>query len=206
MKKMVTKKWLIEQNRCSVNYWDQWVKTKSLPIIKAVQLLITKEKYDWGNWLVVQGMTKKQHIQYAVYAAKQVLHLYEKKYPDDKRPRKAINAALRCIKKDTKKNRNAAWVARDAAEAAARDAARDAARAAAWAARAARDAAKAARDAAEAAADAAWAAAWAARAAARDAAAYAAWDVMLKKILRYGIRILEKNQEEGKGENYDNHV
>ena len=30
------------------------------------------------------GLHKKQKVQYAIFAAEQVLHIYEKKYPDTK--------------------------------------------------------------------------------------------------------------------------
>ena len=72
--------------------------------------------------------------------AESVLHLYERDYPNDDRPRKAI-AATRAYARGqiTDAARAAAW---DAAWAAAWDAAGDAARAAAWAA--ARAAARAA--------------------------------------------------------------
>ena len=109
--------------------------------------------------------------------AEAVLPIYEKKYPNDDRPRKAIKAARdfangKIIVTDRDAARDAAWaaawVAWDATGDAAGDAAWDAARAAAGAA------------AWTAAGDAAWAAAWdAARAAAwvvGDAARAAAWD------------------------------
>ncbi len=117
-------------------------------------------------------------IEFACRCAEHVLHFYEDKYPDDKRPRQAIEAARICITDKSPTAWAAAGDAAWAAWAAARDAARDAARAAwaAWAVRAAaRDAARAAwaawavRDAAWA-AGAAWAAWDAARAAAGDAA------------------------------------
>jgi hypothetical protein len=101
--------------------------------------------------------------------AEHVLPLFEKAYPGDKRPRKAIEAARdfvagKITAKQLEQARAAVW-------AAARDAAWDAARAA-------RDAARAARDAAWAAAGtAARDAARAARDAARAARAAAAWDV-----------------------------
>ena len=80
--------------------------------------------------------------------AEAVLSIFEKEYPDDDRPRKAIKAARDFANgKITAKERAAARAAAGAAAgAAARDAAGDAARAAAWdAARAAaRDAARAA--------------------------------------------------------------
>ena len=102
--------------------------------------------------------------------AESVLHIFEEKFPNDDRPRKAIQAvrdyANGLISKEELDAAGAA--AGDAAGAAAGDAARAAAWAAAWAA--ARDAARAAGDAAGAAAGAAawaaaratWAAAWAA--------------------------------------------
>ena len=97
---------------------------------------------------------------YAADCAEHVLHIYESKYPDDNRPRKAIETARGHANGETTEEELAAArdAARDAARAAAWAAAWDAARAAAWAAAwdAARDAARAA----------AWAAAWAA---ARDA-------------------------------------
>ena len=106
-------------------------------------------------------------IEFACRCAEHVLHFYEDKYPDDKRPRKAIEAARVCIIDKS----SAARAAGDAAWAAAWAAgdARDAAWAAAW------DARDAAWAAARAAGDAAWAAAWAAGDA-RDAAWAAAWD------------------------------
>ena len=112
---------------------------------------------------------------FAADCAEHVLRFYEEKYPNEKRPRQAIETARRFARgKATREEldaaRDAAW---DAAWDAARDAAwaadRDAARAAAW--DAAWDAAWAAARAA------AWDAAWdAARDAAWDAARAAAWD------------------------------
>jgi hypothetical protein len=124
---------------------------------------------------------------FACDCAERVLGSFEKHYPDDNRPRRAVEVArLFAEGQATESERAAAWgAAAAAAEAAAWDAARDAAwgaaRAAAWdsawdsawgAARAAaRDSARAAaRDSAR---DAAWGAA---RAAARDSAWDSAWD------------------------------
>jgi len=132
---------------------------------------------------------------FSAECADRVVHLFEKQYPNDDRPRKAIKAARDfahgLITEEARAAAEAA--ARSAAEAAAEAAARSAAEAAAWDAAwaAARDAARSAAEAA--ARDAAWdaardaarsaaraaarAAAWdAARAAARDAAEAAAWD------------------------------
>jgi hypothetical protein len=129
------------------------------------------EVLDAGDKIIVRKARIVEHLTgwnertarlAAADFAEAVLPIYEAKYPNDDRPRKAIEAARAFA------NGEIDTAARDAA----RDAAWDAAEAAAWAA--ARDAA---RDAAEAAAwDAAWAAA---RAAARDAAWAAQGQIIL---------------------------
>ena len=65
--------------------------------IDFLQALIKADKLDWANWLIVKVMSYKRCVSYAVYAAESVLHIYEKEYPDDKRPREAIEAIMRCI-------------------------------------------------------------------------------------------------------------
>jgi hypothetical protein len=65
-------------------------------------------------------MNYKQYVSYAVFAAEQVVGIYEKKYPDDKRARKAIEAAKLCISKPTEENKRAAYTAAYAAYAAER--------------------------------------------------------------------------------------
>ena len=99
---------------------------------------------------------------FACDCAERTLPIFEKDYPDDKRPRHAVEVAR--LYADGKASESELAAARDAATDATWAAATDAARAAAW--------------------DAAWAAAWdaaraaawaAARAAARDAAMDATW-------------------------------
>ena len=155
----------------------------------------------WSLRIVREDADREIRL-FACDCAERVISIFESKYPEDNRPRKAIETSrLFAEGKATKQALDAAgdaawaaWAARDAAGAAraaawdaawAAGAARDAAWAArvatwddAWAAWAARDAAWAARAAAWDAAWAAWAArddAWAARAAAWDTAWAAAW-------------------------------
>jgi len=92
---------------------------------------------------------------FACWCAEEVLPIYEKKYPNDNRPRNAIEVAKRYANGKATKDELAA--ARTAAWTAAWDAARDAAWTAAW--------------------DAAWDAAW-------TAAWDAAWDAARKTQLR----------------------
>ena len=165
--KKLTAKWLKDNNACqeAVEQWEKEGGEQDL--IKVLNRCIALKKYDWGNWLIVRNMTYKQYVSYAVYAAEQVIDIYEKKHPGDKRPREAIEAAKACIKNPSAKNKAAAWAAAGAARAA------GAAGAAAWAA---------------------WAAAWAAWTAAGAAeaarAAGAAGAAMQEKILKYGIKLL----------------
>jgi hypothetical protein len=114
----------------------------------------------------VGTLTQIIAVQWAAECARRVLKHYEDRYPEDKRPREAIQAALKWAKDPTEANRDAAD-----ADAAAYDA-YDAASAAAYAAYDAASAA-AASAAAYAAAAAASAAAYDANAA-TNAAAYAA--------------------------------
>ena len=101
--------------------------------------------------------TKIISVKWAIACASRVLHIFEKKYPDDLRPRQALEAAMRWLNSPTKTNRVAAVAAAAAAYAAA-DAAY-AAGDAAYAAYAAGDAATyTARSAAGAAAEATYAA------------------------------------------------
>ena len=74
-----------------------------------------KELLQHANWLIVRKMTHRQKIQYAIFAAEQVLHIFEKKYPEDKRPRQAIEAAKSYLKNPSEENRKAAAYAAYAA-------------------------------------------------------------------------------------------
>jgi len=191
----LTKRWLEGKNAClgGIRYFES---LKTTSIDELFNNAIKDERFSDTNWVISRKLKRKDKIRYAVFAAKQVIDIYEEKYPDDNRPRKAIEAAERCIEKDIKNNRAAA------ADAAYAYAAADAAYAdAAYAAYA--DAAAAAAYTAAAAADAAYAYAYAAAAyAAADAAAYAYADAayvsndvikkeMYVKILTYGFELLK---------------
>ena len=105
--------------------------------------LSTKDKF----WVVLREELLPADLlhEFACRCAEDVLHVFEKKYPNDDRPRKAIEAKRRYV--EGKINKEELAAAREAAWSAARGA--GAARDAAWAASDARDAARpAARDAA----------------------------------------------------------
>jgi len=172
-KKIITKEWLQEKSACAsgVDWFDA---QKDTDAVKVLKKLIKEDKLGWANWTICRVFDYKQRVQYAVFVAEQTIDLYEKEYPNDKRPRLAIEAAKRCIENPSKENKA---VANAAAYAAAY-----AAYAAAYAAYAAAYAANAA----------AYAADYAANAA--DYAVYAAAKKEMKvKILNYGIKLLEDN-------------
>ena len=222
----VTVSFLKNQNACEsgINKFEA-IFDKQAELKDIIQYGIkSKNKGDLQdcNWLIVRKMSHKQKIQYAIYAAEQVINFYEKKYPNDDRPRKAIEAAKQNNKKnlanavaDAANAANAAYAA-NAADAADADyaAAYAAANAAAYAADAAYAAntANATYAAANAAANAAYtadavneanAAAYAAYASdaayaaanASDAVAYAAWIKIGTKILEYGLKLIYTNKK-----------
>ena len=131
------------------------------------------DKQVWTDMRVVKAWhwTKEDSVALSIFAADLVIDLYEQAYPEDKRPRKAIEATHAYLKNPS--FRTARAVARAAARAAeaTRAAARtaDAARAAARATRAVARTAETAVWAAETAVRTAETAVWAAETAARTA-------------------------------------
>ena len=161
----ITKKWLQKENACIDGL--AWFKkqNKEFEPIPLLNLLIEKNQLDWANWLLARVMEYKQYVSYAVFAAEQVIDIFEKEFPDDKRPRTAIEAAKKCIENPSDENKKEAGSA-------------------SWAARAA-----------------GWAAGWAAENAAAGWAAdssAAGSAKILKKILKYGIKLLTAGRERRK--------
>ena len=138
----ITNEWLHGQGACVDGY--AWALRRNHDDAgRTIAELMNEDRFDWANWVIVRLMTHEQQIQYAVFAAEQVISIYEKEYPDDDRPRKAIEAARAVLENRTDENveaeaRAEAEAARARAEAARARAAEAAAAAAraAWAARA----------------------------------------------------------------------
>ncbi len=166
----------------------QWLKENCqiFEVEYAGKMINADDKSVCGKVRLIKRMQYDPEVTPRLFAAdcaEHVLHFYEDKYPDDDRPRKAIEASRKYARKEIDA---AAWAAAsDAASDAARDAAGAAASDAAW---------YAAWYAAWAAAwDAAWDAAWAAAsAAASDAARDAAWAAARAAETQWqGTRLLE---------------
>lgn len=186
----ITDEWIKENLPCvgATKWWDK----KERNPIKILKLLIKDKKYSWANWFIVRIMQYRDYVSYAVYAVEQVLDIYEREYPDDKRPQQEIEAAKRCIKNPSEKNKTAADAAAVAATTGAADAADTAVAAVATAAAAAAVAAahSAYAIAAVAAADAAHATYVAVVTTATVVVADAAHANMQLKILDYGMKLL----------------
>ncbi len=93
--------------------------------------IIENDKECWESQRVIKAYkwTKKDSVSLSIFAAEMCLKNFEKEYPDDKRPREAIEAAKKWLKYPTKANKSAAWSAAESA--------RSAAWSAAWSARSA---------------------------------------------------------------------
>ena len=88
----ITNEWLRNHEACTSGY--EWsLKQEERELKPFLDALVKSEHWNWANWVIVRCMNKRQKVQYAIFAAEQVINIYEKKYPDDKRPREAIDAA-----------------------------------------------------------------------------------------------------------------
>ena len=101
------------------------------------------ERGDWMIWMLQRRGDVQQTtlVSLACECAEHVLHVYESKYPNDDRPRKAIEAARAWANDPSEAKKKLADAAYDAASDAAYDAYAYAAYAAAYAAATASDAA-----------------------------------------------------------------
>ena len=88
---IISKEWLKEKSACSdgVKWFNAQKETNAIKVIKK---LIKENQSSWANWTIVRVMNYKKYVSYAVFAAEQVIDIFEKKYPNDKRPRAAIEA------------------------------------------------------------------------------------------------------------------
>ena len=198
MNRLIDIEFLKDRDACKggIKYFEEEIK-EPITARELIEKLLAADdggKIWWANWLLVRLFGREQAIAYSVFAAEQVLPIFEQEYPDDKRPREVIEAAKKVALNDTEENRKIAARAAYVADYAAANEAANAANAAAYAAANAANAAYAADYAAN--------AAYAANAVANTAAANTAADVayaaaatakkeMLLKIINYGIELLE---------------
>lgn len=89
------------------------------------ECITQSDKQCWSEMRIKKAWhwKKEDSVDFAIFAAEKVIDIFEKEYPNDDRPRKAIEAAKEYLKNPTKKNMNAAADAAYAAAYAARAAA-----------------------------------------------------------------------------------
>ena len=93
---ILTMQWLEEKKSCESGIL--WYKAHNEPqtVESCLALLIsqkTDETLGYANWLLSRTLNETNCRRYAIFAARKVLPVFEKLYPDDKRPRQAIEAA-----------------------------------------------------------------------------------------------------------------
>ncbi len=161
--KNITVEWLkeCEASPIAIEWFKECGKDKPVDVMDA---LLAENKLDLANWLIVRLLSPEDRVRYAIFAAEHVLDIYEKSYPDDKRPRVAIEKAREVLEKPDRETR-------------------DSALASAW------GSALAIARAADAAAD--------ADATAGDAA-LASWAAIRRKIINYGVSLLDQGDKNEK--------
>ena len=199
---IINKQWLKKNKACTEGY--QWFIQRykgDTDVCELLTALAKDNRFFWTRWVFQHlELPKEVYIKTAIYCAELVLPLFEKKYPKDARPRKAIQVAKNWLKNPNNKTAAAAYAAAanatDAAYAAANatDDTAYAAYAAAYAAYAAANAANAA--------NAAYAATYAAYAAddTVNAAAYATYAAntanIRNKITKYMCKVVKAAKED----------
>ena len=173
---------------CSDTILDalSYVKGEVLSVVETKGKNIKQnDKSVWESMRLVKAYewTKNDSVSLSIFSAELCLKNFEKLYPNDNRPRLAIEATKEYLKNPTEENGSAAWSAARSAESAA-ESARSAARSAWSAAESARSAESAA-----------WYAARSAESAARSAARSAAIKKINSKINKWLVFHLKEMKE-----------
>jgi hypothetical protein len=89
----------------------QWVNLENLAQVEVRgKSIIQDDKQCWSEMRIIKvwKWTKQDSVALAIFAAELVIDNFEKEYPKDHRPRKAIEAAKKWLENPTEKNRKAA--------------------------------------------------------------------------------------------------
>lgn len=106
---VITKELLKNTSSCKDGFeWTIEVIGKGMTL---EELLPKFERADWMLWtLKLTGSLADKiiSVRIAIKCAEAVIHIYEKRYPKDDRPRKSIEAAIAYVKDPSQKNRQSA--------------------------------------------------------------------------------------------------
>jgi len=188
----ITKKWIKKWEPCdeAVEWIEKQDTEDVFELIDRLRKSNIKDKYEWLCWAIPRLFKiKKDRVRFAIYCAELALPIFEKEYPNDKRPRQAIQAAKSWLKNPNKKT--SAFVARVASYAAYKATAIviTAAWSAAWATIGAADSAGTVGDGAV-------GAAWNAADSAIEAVDAAGDKEITYKIINYGVRLLKEQSDD----------
>ena len=118
---IINKQWLKKNKACTEGY--QWFIQRykgDTDVCELLTALAKDNRFFWTRWVFQHlELPKEVYIKTAIYCAELVLPLFEKKYPKDARPRKAIQVAKNWLKNPNNKTAAAAYAAANAAYAAA---------------------------------------------------------------------------------------
>ena len=115
MRKTIDVKWMEKKDACTSGI--EWFKEHGKRSMKATMLeLAIQEEFSNLGWLIEKALqNKKEAVTLAIFSASRCIQAFEKEYPNDDRPRKAIEAAQAWLDDPTEENRSAAKSAESAA-------------------------------------------------------------------------------------------
>ena len=114
----LTKENLVSYRACPKGL--AWYEASGCPetVEETISLLLAsgeQEILSWSNWLLSKVLSRDGKFRYALFAARDVLSDFEDKYPNDARPRNAIDAAEKFLTDPTDENKLVAELAAELA-------------------------------------------------------------------------------------------
>ena len=103
----ITLEQLKKLNACEAGI-NWFIKSKLTDLKTITRKLLEDNKSNYAIWLLSRLLTHSQQVQWAIFSAHQVLSVFEKKYPNDNGPRKAIEAAIAWLENPAEENRSIA--------------------------------------------------------------------------------------------------
>ena len=90
-KMKITKRFINSLDPCFTLH-EFWLKSKKPDLADFMLHALNENHFKWAIWLFVRSVDKITNVKLALFSAEQVLHIFEKAYPKDNRPRLAIQA------------------------------------------------------------------------------------------------------------------
>jgi hypothetical protein len=99
----ITNKWIKKEKPCqsALNWWDG----KERDPITILKNLIFEKHYDWAIWFIASIMNYNDHLSLFMYVCKQLINVYEKQHPNNKKLRKNIELLTEYIKNSKVRNK-----------------------------------------------------------------------------------------------------